>query len=391
MSVAELEAFLGLAPNEPISNVKHRVSFGEPFDFSKSSNSISPPIKLSPSSHTSSFSGSSKQAPPLSLHSYRDLPSSQPALNAHHSSEVPPHSSLEMALVQLVLPHTPHLMIPLHPQRFIAQLSLSSGDPGRPHPALLYILFAEAVNILEKHVPAPKPPRPPVSIFPQLLTPPMPSPPDYTNLLPIVQGMGPVYLERARKELDNGIRNVDRPFDLVRASIGIARYLYAMGRFIEGWNIPVSRLLISCGLHRMSGAFVAPDGDGVHHDSMDSTGNSVASGEIHIDTITNANAKTDPYLPLPYPPAHQYINTSTYMTGPDGRKYPITRMRPVIIPPPRDEIELAERVMTFWAAKMQDWEAGCGWGWSLSMADDECTTEWGWGWGSVEVGQGQCR
>lgn len=326
----------------------------------------------------------------MSLHSYRDLPTSQqPAVNGHIHSDVPPHSQLEMALVQLILPHTPYLMMPLHPQRFMAQLSLPTSDPDRPHPALLYILFAEAVNIIEKGIPTPVPPRPPASLVAHLPGSSMPSPPDIAQLYPLVHGMSSAYLERARKELDMGIRNVDRPFDLVRAAIGIARHLYSLGRFIEGWNIPVSRLLISCGLHRMSGEYISPDGDGVHASDQAMSGDAFGSGPDSLHTQPSLSSSTrrrsNPNLPQPYPAAHQYVNSSTHMSGPDGRRYPIIRMRPIIIPPPRDEIELGERVMTFWAAKMQDWEAGCGWGWSLSMADEECTTEWAWGWGGVEV------
>lgn len=366
---AELEAVLGLAPNEPIGNLKSRLSFADSFDTAGSKSSASPPIKLSPISLTSS--SSYKNPTPLSLHSYRDLPTSRPTVNSR-SIDVQPNSHLELALIQVVLPHTPYLLIPLHTQRFLAQLSLPTTDPDRPHPALLYILFAEAVNVLEKRIPPPNPPRSPTSVFPHPASAPPLSPQDIANTLWQVQGMGLSFLERARKELDNGIRNVDRPFDLVRAAVGIARHLYGLGRFIEGWNIPVARLLVSCGIHRMSGNFIPPDGSLVMPSPLDAQQD-------------HSREKSNPYLAKPYPPAHHYLNTKTHTAGPDGRKYPITRMRPVIIPPPRDEIELAERTMTFWAAKMQDWEAGCGWGWSLCLSDEECTTEWGWGWGSVEV------
>lgn len=60
-------------------------------------------------------------------------------------------------------------------------------------------------------------------------------------------------------------------------------------------------------------------------------------------------------------------------------------MRPVLIPPARDEIEIAERIMTFWAGKHQMWISSGGWGWSDPLPDAECTTEWPWGWGHVEV------
>lgn len=279
-------------------------------------------------------------------------------INAPNRAEIPANSHLELALIHVVLPYTPFLLMPIHPQRFAALLSLPSNDPGRPHPTLLYILFAEAVNILDNKIPFPKMPRPPRSLFPQsqILTPPMPSPPspaDTTYLLQNVSGMTLSLLERARSELDAGIRNVDRPFDLVRAAIGIARHLYGLGRFIEGWNIPVSRLLISCGLHRMTGDFIPPDGN---HDGMEA-------------------------MPKPYAQSYHFLAQNWA----PGTNLPVLRMRPVIIPPARDEIELAERVMTFWSAKAQDWESGTGWGWTLSMADEECTTEWPWGWGSAEV------
>jgi hypothetical protein len=265
--------------------------------------------------------------------------------------EIAPNSPLEHALINVVLPYMPHLLIPVHPQRLLALITLPPTDPRRPHPALLYILFAEAVRILENHKPRPRLPRAPASLFPQNFSPPMPSTTaDPSYILTHVQGASLSLLERARTELDHGIRNVDRPFDLVRAAIGISRYLYSLGRFVEGWNIPVARLLVSCGLHRMTGSIVRPD-----------------------------NAPVE-FMPSPYPPAHAYAQPLA------ATPYPVLRMRPVIVPPARDEIEMAERNLTFWAAKSSDWAAGLGWGWTTGIADDECTTEWPWGWGSVEVG-----
>lgn len=297
--------------------------------------------------------------PPVSLHSFRDLGVNQQGMN--RSSDIVPNSPLELALINIVLPHTPHLLIPLHPQRFLALLSLPAHDPQRPHPALLYVLFTEAVRILERDIPPPSYPARPSSLFPQSFAPPLPSPTmDRSSLLPLVQGTSLNLLERARTELEHGIRNVDRPFDLVRASIGIARHLYSLGRFIEGWSIPVSRLTISCGLHRQTGNIVPPGG-----------------------------SNTADILPLPYAPSHFYMHNNLLSTpiGP----FPVLRMRPMIIPPPRDEIEAAERNLTFWSAKMQDWEAGVGWGWTTAMADEECTTEWPWSWGSPAVGAVQAK
>jgi len=295
------------------------------------------------------------QPPPLSLHSHRDLPPNMTQVNALSRAEIAPSSPLELALINIVLPYTPYLLMPIHPQRFLALLTLPPTDSQRPHPALLYILFAEAVTVLEQKIPLPVLPRQPPSLFPQSFSPQMPSPPnDADYILQHVSGMALPLLERARSELDSGIRNVDRPLDLVRAAVGIARHLYGLGRFIEGWNIPVSRLLISCGLHRMSGNFIPPDDNDWEVEAM----------------------------PKPYAPSYHYQSYSNA----SNPNFPVLRMRPVIIPPARDEIELAERVMTFWSAKAQDWESGTGWGWTLSMADEECTTQWAWGWGSVEAG-----
>lgn len=347
---------LGLAPGEPLENIGKRPSvtvhqLPTPMSggHTHGPNQSTTPI--------TSASSSSAGPPPLSLHSHRELAPSAPGVNAQRA-EISPNSPLENALISLVLPHTPYLLMPLHPQRFLALLTLPPHDSGRPHPALLYILFAEAVLILERQIPTPKPLNPPMSLFPNTLTPPMPSPPaDREYLLNHVRGMSLSLLERARVELDNGIRNVDRPFDLARAAIGIARHLYSLGRFIEGWNIPVSRLIISCGLHRLTGNHVTPPG-----------------------SFIQSPSSIDP-LPQAYAPAHHYPLAVPNMTAPDGTPLPILRMRPIIIPPARDEIDVAERTATFWAAKMQDWEAGCGWGWTTSMADDECTTQWPWGWG----------
>lgn len=341
-----------------VSPVKENSDFRDPSSSSGRTSYSSAP-KTSP--HVISRETTNKEPPPLSLHSHRDFNASvntQPA----KPDIVQPNSQLELALITVILPHTPHLLIPLHPQRFLALLTLPSDDPGRPHPALLYILFAEAARVIEKNIPPPINPTPPSGLsFPYPTY--TPSIIDTTWILPHIQGMSMPFLERARVELDNGIRNVDRPFDLVRAAVGIARHLYGLGRFIEGWNIPVSRLLVSCGLHRLTGTIIPPDGS-------------------PISLTPNNNNE---FMPKIYAPSYQYLHTHT-PGGSQGGNLPVLRMRPVIIPPPRDEIDYAERVMTFWAAKAQDWEAGIGWGWTLSLDDAECTTEWGWGWsGFAEV------
>lgn len=307
------------------------------------------------SGFSSSSSHSSQPVHPPALSLRPEFPPSAPTPNGT-SANIAPSSALELALINVVLPHTPHLGIPLHPQRFLALLTLPPSSVQRPHPALMYILFAEAVRILESGIPAPALPSLPRSLFPQHFAPQMPAPSaDPTHILQHVRGMGLSLLERARHELDAGIRNVDRPFDLVRAAIGITRYLYSLGRFIEGWNVPVCRLIVSCGLHRNIGTIVPPN-----------------------------SASQDQDMPAPYAQSSQYFHT--HSVGPHNTGgLPMLRMRPVIIPPARDEIEVAERTLTFWAAKAQDWAAGIGWGWTTALSDSECITQWPWGTGVPEV------
>lgn len=368
--LAHLELMLGLGPGEPVENIGKRAgalsqSLPNPASgpFMAGSMSASPHSSTTPSiSHNGSYTG----PPSLNPLSHQGVPVPNTGVNTQRFN-VPPNSALELALITLVLPYTPCLSIPIHPQRFLALLSLLPNDPSRPHPALLYILFAEAALILERQIPPPNAINPPVSLFSNFFSPAMPAPTTDREYLNHVRGSSGNLLERARKELDNGIRDVDRLFDLARASIGIARHLYSLGRFIEGWNIPVSKLVISCGLHRLTGNYFSPDGSFAQSPSL-----------------------INP-LPTPYGPAHHYPLADQYMTAFDGSRVPVLRMRPVVIPPARDEIDVAERTATFWAAKMQDWQAACGWGWTTSMADEECTTQWPWGWGTPEPKSGMGR
>lgn len=269
------------------------------------------------------------------------------------SVSIPPHSPLELALIVVVLPHTPFLSVPLHPQRFFASLRLPVDHPDRPHPALLYVLFAEAVRILEKGTPDPATPSsPPYHSSTR---------PDAATILPHVQGSSLELLARARTELQAGISAVDRPFDLLRAATVIARYLYGLGRFIEGWNLPVMRLVVMCGLHRLSNTIVSGVG------------------------AANHSTADDPFLPPPNAAPSQYSHAHRPKMLYDEHELPTLRMRAVIIPPPRDWIELTERKQAFWAAKALDWAAAIGWGWTGSLADSECTCAWPMAWSETDV------
>ncbi|WVR05906.1 hypothetical protein IAU60_002932 [Kwoniella sp. DSM 27419] len=298
--------------------------------------------------------------PSVTLHSHQDLPTTHGASINSCRTEIAPNSPLEQALIRVVLPHARFIGLPVHPQRFLALLTLPTSHPDRPHPALLYILFAQAIRVLEIGIPTPRSPPAPTNGIPHSInTQPIPAPElSREYMLSQVGGSSVSLLEKARTYLQEGISGVEKSFDLVRASVGIAWYLYSTGRFIEGWNVCVTRLLISCGLHRITGSYISPDG---------------------------SNGSNPELIPKPYAPAHQYPHSQSLVNPTSNRiNLPTLRMRPIIIPPARDEIEVAERVNTFWAAKMQDWEAGIGWGWSISLVDELCTTEWGWGWGTPE-------
>ncbi|WRT64168.1 uncharacterized protein IL334_001097 [Kwoniella shivajii] len=367
--VAELEACLNLRPNDPVPSrfPNHHPTLGQGSTEPSLSSQVGQPFNAdfrphsAPSIATPTSLLSTESNPPI-----LSLTSHMASLNPLRT-DIAPNSALELSLIQTILPFAPFIGIPLHSARFLALLALPPSDLRRPHPALLYILFAQAIRILELNRPIPKLPSPPSGMFPPSFASPIPLPEmDRNKILSQMGGTSLMLLERSRLELDKGIRAVDRPFDLTRAATGIAWLCYSMGNFIEGWNIPVSRLLISCGLHRITGTYIPPDG---------------GSG-INPDLI-----------PKPYAPSHQYSHSHSlnHTTNPFSNNlqgepdFPSIRMRPIIIPPARDSIDLAERVATFWAAKMQDWEAGIGWGWSISLSDDLCTTQWAKGWGAVEV------
>lgn len=344
--VAELEGLLGLQKGQPVPRNSNSSStaFSGHSASPTSSEHFVPEYPQVGSSYTVN---PYPDYPPLWSVTRMPTPPSQ--------IEIPPGSAIELSLIQFILPYTPHLLLPLHPQRFLASLSLPPEDNSRPHPALLYTLFSQAVSHLERGIPPPYPPDRPLDLFPSL-SPPFPISALNTGfILSQLRGASGPLLARARLELDQGIREVDRPFDLTRAAIGIAHALYRRGNFVEGWTMPVASLVVACGLHRISGNCVP----------------------------SPTSSKGIPGLPQPYAHPDYYWNAHTpSQVIPDRQEL---RMRPVLIPPARDEIEIAERVMTFWAGKQQMWISSGGWGWSDPLPDAECTTEWPWGWGHVEV------
>ena len=266
-----------------------------------------------------------------------------------HAFEVIPNSATELELITLVLPYTPHLNMPLHPQRLLSRLSLPITNQQRPRPALLYILFAEAIRILENNIPTPT--------LPGLFAPMIAVPPTSTispTLMDHVRGKSLSCLEKAKYQLDLGIRNGDRLFDLARAATGTSRYLFTIGRFLEAWTIPVVNLHTACGLDRSIGTPFTPKNA----------------------TLPQVSGFPQSAYPSNYGRA---MPRSTI-----DASLPIPPDRLLGIPPPQDEIDVAERKMAFCATKMQVWSASLQSGWTSSIPDEEGTTEW-CGHGGVEV------
>ena len=242
--------------------------------------------------------------------------------------------------------------MPVHGQRLLANIALPPSDTQRPHPALLYILFAEAGRVYEAGTPRPTS-SPPRSYFSQHATTiPVLRPVGDCDDISRMRGMSLILFERARAELNHGIPRMDRVFDLARASVGIARFMYTTGRELEGWSIPVARLVVSCGLHRCTGY------------------------KIPLDT----SAMQPSYLSTPY---NNTLAHTMDLTLNHGKSNVWRRL--VDIPPARDDIDVAERIMAFWAAEGQDWRAANARGWSLGLPDEDCTTQWPWGSGVCEV------
>ncbi len=268
-----------------------------------------------------------------------------------------------------IIPHTPYLSMPLYPPKFLDSLLLPLHR--RPHPALLYILFAYAVQAIVTDLP--EPPNPaviPANSFPVPY-------PEWTQVIKQQgQRLADLFLERSRRELDAGIRSVDRPYDLVRASIGISRYLYSYGRFVEGWNIPCTRLAVSCGLHRITNPVVAkvsPFDDrrpSASYLSTDQGGPSPPTSTVSSGADgkhagwSGGGCRRDSRSALVSPPLG------------DPQMPTRLRMKAVIIGPPTDIFDLAERLQVFWAIKAMDWAACVGWGWSGSLADTDVQSVW---------------
>lgn len=101
------------------------------------------------------------------------------------------------------------------------------------------------------------------------------------------------FLRRARNALVDSLSFSDRLMDFLRGSILVTQYLYLRGRFLEGYHIHAgaAHLTLSCGLHRLSSQVFSADSA----------------------------------------PGVQFAGLGA-----------------VLLPPPTNQLEVAERITTFW-------------------------------------------
>ncbi|KAH8107326.1 hypothetical protein DFH11DRAFT_1863409 [Phellopilus nigrolimitatus] len=161
--------------------------------------------------------------------SSRSMPS-RPGQMSWWEFEEPPTQISDM-LVAAFLPHASSLGFVLSATRFRAGLSLPALHPGRPHPALLHVVYLWSLRLTNS---------------PDLM--------QHENL----------YLQRAilalQDALSSGGGNLDGPaiaqrrIHAMQAEILLAQYFFSLGRLLEGRyhaNAAVT-LSVSCGLHRIS-------------------------------------------------------------------------------------------------------------------------------------------
>jgi hypothetical protein len=148
--------------------------------------------------------------------------------------------------------------------RQLAQLllTLPPNEPQRPHPALLYILLAEAVRILERSIPRPQLPRPPTSLFPQTFSPSVAGYTGRSRLHPLPRIRHLAVSPRARAyragPRDPQRRPAIRPRSRRSWDYEVFIFARALYRGLEHPSGPPTGF--SCGLHRMTGNTIRPDG-----------------------------------------------------------------------------------------------------------------------------------
>lgn len=200
--------------------------------------------------------------------------------------------------------------------------------------------------------------------------------PDVT-LLQHAVNLQDAFCERSQALLQEGMHKVDRPLDLLKASTGICRFLISQGRSLEAWHSICMRLAVACGLHRITSSVIGTTGP-----------SQMQQGSTPPDTINSGFGVTtfgmvqDESLSL----RTQGQTASSWRSYNDNRptsqsrpamsQHRMSRPKPVVIPPPNDNLQLWERIELFWAVKELDWGMSSHWGWTLSIHDSEIQTPW---------------
>jgi hypothetical protein len=239
----------------------------------------------------------------------------------------------------------------------------------RPHPALLYILFAEASRIISKGTPLPYGSK---NVYDSH------SKPDVT-LLQHARDLHEPFFERSQTLLREGLQQLDRPLDLLKASTIICRDLISRGRSVEAWFSPCLRLVVACGLHRITSPVIrtptperepmASTGSGLG--LRDQTAHSADYGRLYDHSPqTRQSAPSGSTWQM-----HGESPLSSQSHRSKGRQRSHLP-KPVIIPPAVDDIEIWERIELFWAVKELDWGMSSHFSWTVAISDGEIQTPW---------------
>jgi hypothetical protein len=161
------------------------------------------------------------------------------------------------------------------------------------------------------------------------------------SLYSSLKDLGNSFHDRAKLEMEQGMLAADRFEELAKACAGMTRYLVLMGKPVEASMLPICRLAVACGLHRIESTNLATSTPRLSTTVPPST--TSGSGEA----VTQVAAETEKFRP-----------------------------KLVVVPPVDDRKTLWERIETFWAIKALDWGIGLLYGWPCGLAESEVSTVW---------------
>nr|XP_019009262.1 uncharacterized protein I206_05910 [Kwoniella pini CBS 10737]OCF48043.1 hypothetical protein I206_05910 [Kwoniella pini CBS 10737] len=141
---------------------------------------------------------------------------------------------------------------------------------------------------------------------------------------PPIRQLEPHFYKIASSQLEQSIGMADRLLDATRASTLLAIYKFSKARYHEGWMMTgqAARLAISCGLHQIPSSVYKPP--------------------------TGPNVNAD-------------------LAG-------MMRHRSFVLPPPKDAIDLGERIWVFWSIYTTDRCGSISTQWPPAIPDDIVTT-----------------